>query len=126
NEVADGVRVLGELPDREERAADRDRVHHRVHARSVGQPGVDHRRAFVDATTHLAHDLVDGPAQVTLVDELDVGFLDPASTLDVHRLRSVDHDLGDAGVLQVPVDRPVAHRVVGDVLDELRPLGGRE
>ena len=63
---------------------------------------------------------------MVFVDELHVGALDLAAPLDVDQLRTVHHDLGDARVVQEAVDRPVAERVVGDVLDELGPLGGRE
>ena len=52
--------------------------------------------------------------------------LDAAGALDVDRLGPVDHDFGDVVVLQQPVDRAVAEDVVGDVLDELRLVGGRE
>ena len=85
DEVVDRVRLLREPPDREERAADRDRVDDRVHTGAVGQAGVDHRRRLVDAPADLADDLVDRAAQVVLVDELDVGALDLAAPLDVDR-----------------------------------------
>src|SRR5438132_1187206 len=45
---------------------------------------------------------------------------------DEHALRPVHHDLGDIDVLQEAVDGAIAQDVVGDVLDELRLVGGRE
>ena len=53
-------------------------------------------------------------------------LLDAAGALDVDRLRAVDHDLGDLLVLEEAVDRAVAEDVVGDVLDELGLVGGRQ
>ena len=126
DQVVDLVRVLGELPDREERSADGQRVDHRVHAGAVGEAGVDHRRGLVDATADLAHDLVDDAPQVGLVDEAGVGALDATGPLDVDRLGPVHHDLGHLVVLEEPVDRAVAEDVVGDVLDELRLVGRRQ
>ena len=126
DEIVDGVGLLREPADRQERTADRHRVDHRVDARAVEQSGVDHRRRLVDAPADLADDLVDRPAQVVLVDELDIGALELAAPLDVDHLRAVHHDFGDARVVQEAVDRAVAERVVGDVLDQLRTLGGRE
>jgi hypothetical protein len=63
---------------------------------------------------------------VVLVDELDVGVFEAAAPLDVHRLRAVDHDLRDAGIVEEAVDRAVAGRVVDDVTDQLGTLRGRQ
>ena len=54
------------------------------------------------------------------------GLLDLAVALDEDQVGAVDHDLGDVVVLQQPVDGAVAEDVVGDVLDELGLVGGRE
>ena len=126
DQVVDLERVLGELPDGEERPVDGERVDDRVHAGAVGEAGVDHGVGLVDATADLAHDLVDDAPQVGLVDEGRVGPLEPAGALHVHVVGPVHHDLGDVLVLQQPVDRPVAEDVVGDVLDELGLVGRRQ
>ena len=47
---------------------------------------------------------------------------DLAGPLDVDRVRSVDHDLGDGVVVQEGLERPVAEDVVGDLLRDLPPL----
>ena len=99
---------------------------HRVHAGAVGQAGVHHRGRLVDAPAHLADDLVDDAAEVVFVDEGRTGGLDLARPLDEHQLGAVDHDLGDVVFLQVAVDRAVAEDVVGDILDELGLVGGRQ
>ena len=39
---------------------------------------------------------------------------------------TVHHDFGDVLVLQQAIDRAVAEDVVGDVLDQLRLVGGRQ
>ena len=106
--------------------ADGERVDDRVDAGAVGQAGVDHGLGLVDAAADLAHDLVDDAPEVGLVDEAGRGLLDAAGPLDVDRVRAVDHDLGDLLVLEEPVDRAVAEDVVGDVLDELGLVGGRQ
>ena len=82
------VRVGGELADRQHRAVDRDRRQHGVDAAAVGQAGVDHRAALVDAAADPGDDLVDDPAQVLLVDERGVDRHDAAEPLDVDPVRA--------------------------------------
>ena len=48
-EVGQRVRVARELPDRQRRAAQRERRDDRVDAAAVGEARVDHRRGLVDA-----------------------------------------------------------------------------
>jgi hypothetical protein len=83
-----------------------------------GWTGVHHGRRLVDAAAHLAHDLVDDPAQVADVHEGDGHLVDLAEALHEDLRGAVHHDLGDGRVLQVAVDGPVADHVVGDVADE--------
>src|SRR4030095_10243846 len=73
DQVVDLEGVLGELPDGEEGPTDRQRVDDGVDAGAVGQPGVHHGVGLVDAAPDLAHDLVDDPTKVLLVDELGGG-----------------------------------------------------
>ena len=49
---------------------------------------------------------------------------DLAQALDVDLVGPVAHDLADVLVTQQAIDRAVAEDVVGDVLDELRLVGG--
>ena len=115
DEVLERERVAGELADRERRAAERERRDDRVDAASVGQARVDHRRGLVDAPPDLGDDAVDDPQQVGVVEEGRLGLLDPAGPLDVDLVGAVDHHLGDARVLEVGLERPVAEDVVGDL-----------
>ena len=108
-------RLLAELADREQRAAERERRDDRVDAAAVGEPRVDHRRRLVDAAADLGDDLVDDPAQVRVVVEAHVRLVQAALALDPDVVRAVDHDLGDAVVGQQPLERPVAEDVVGDL-----------
>ena len=111
--------VRGELPDREERAVDGERRDDRVHTGAVGQAGVDHRRRLVDAAADVGDDLVDDAADVGGVDEPGRDLLDLAVALDEDDVGAVDHDLGDAVVLEQLLDRAVADDVVADVRGEL-------
>ena len=63
-QVGQRVRVARELPDRQRRAAQRERRDDRVDAAAVGQARVDHRRALVDAAADLRDDAVDDPQDV--------------------------------------------------------------
>ena len=116
-------RVLGELPDGEERPPVGEGVDDGVDTGAVGQTGVDHGRRLVHAPADLTHDLVDDPAQVRLVDEAGRRALDLAVALDVDLVGPVDHDLGHLGVLEIGLDGPVPEDVVGDVLAQSGLVG---
>ena len=79
SEVKPAVR---ELPDREQRAGQRQRRQHGVHAAAVRQAGVDHRPGLVDPAAHLSHHLRDDPAQVRVVVEVNARLVQLALTLD--------------------------------------------
>ena len=115
DQIVHVVRVGGELADRQHRAVEGDRRHHRVDPAAVGQAGVDHRAALVDPAADPGHDLVDDAAQVLLVDEGRVDRHDPAEPLDVDPVRAVDHDLADVRVAQQRLERPVAEDLVADL-----------
>jgi hypothetical protein len=61
-----------------------------------------------------------------IVHSVSQSTLPQAAALDVDRVGAVDHHLGDLLVLEEAVDRAVAEDVVGDVLDELGLVGGRQ
>ncbi len=61
-----------------------------------------------------------------LVHEAGLGALDAPGPLHIDRLGAVDHDLRDLVILEQAVDGAIAEDVVGDVLDELRLVGGAQ
>ena len=124
DEVVDRERIRREPPDREVGATDRERMDDHVDTGTIGETGVDHRRRLVDASTDLAHDLVDDSTQVALVDEAHVGDLDAAVALDEDVPRAVHHDFVDARVAEELVDRSVAEHVVEHRLDDRLTLAG--
>ena len=75
-------RVAPELPDREVRAVERERLDDGVDAAAVRQAGVHHGRGVVDAPADRGDDPVDHLEQVAVVLEADVGLLQPAVALD--------------------------------------------
>ena len=115
-----------ELPDREERAGERQRRDDRVDTAAVGQARVDHRRRLVDATTDLRDHLVDDAAQVEVVDEAHRGLVEAALTLDPDLAGAVDHDLRDRVVAEQPLERPVAEDVVGDLVRQTLAVVARD
>ena len=118
--------VLAELADGQRRAAHRQRRDDGVHARAVGQAGVDHRRGLVDAAADAADDLVDDAQQVLVVGELRVRGRDLAAALDEDRVVVVDHHLGDGVVAQEGLQRAVAEDVVRDLTGDLGALLPRQ
>ena len=117
--------MLGELPDRQHRAVDRERRDDRVDAGAVGEAGVDHRRRLVDAPADRGHDLVDHLAEPGVGAEALVGAVELAAALDVDRVAAVDHHLGDGRVGEEALDRTVAEHVVAELGDERVALARR-
>ncbi len=115
-------RILGELPDGEDRAVQRQRRHDDVDAGSVGEAGVHHGRGLVDAPAHRRHDALDDAAQVLFGDEAHLGLLDDAAALDVDVVAAVDHDLVHGRVVEELLDGPETHDVPRDVPHETLAL----
>jgi hypothetical protein len=122
DQVLDLQRVHREPANREQRAVDGRGRDDGVDARAVRQARVDHRARFVDAATHARHHLVDHAQQVGVVEEGHVGQLELAAPLHVDVARGVDEDVGDGGVGQQRLKRPVAEHLVLDVRDQAAPL----
>ena len=99
DQVGDLVRILAELSNRENRTVQRHRRDGRVDAGSVEQARIHERCAGVDSPPDRGADGVDDPHEMGIVVEADVGEQDLALALDVDHLRSVDHDLGEAVVI---------------------------
>src|SRR5690606_34248390 len=127
---ADQVRLLervdGELTNRQEGPSDRQRGDDGVDTGAVGETGVHHRGGLVHAAADLAHDLVDDPPEVDVVDEVDVGLEDLAGLLVVDVVGPVGHDLGYVGVVEKGVDGTVTEDVGGDLVEQLAPVGRGE
>ncbi len=122
DQVVDRQLFLLELPDRDQRAVDRDRRHHGVEARAVGQAGVDIGVRFIDPPAHRRHDLVDDPQQVAFVLEGDVGQLQLAGAFDEDLMRAVDQDIVDRVVLQQRLQRAEAGDLVVELLVQRLPF----
>ena len=122
DEVAGAEPVGAEPADRHRRAVERQRRDDHVDARSVLQPGVDHRARLVDAPADGADDPLDDLHQVLVVAEDDVGLFDPSFALDVDLVGAVDQDVGDRRVLEQQLERAQAEQLVEHVRREGLPL----
>ncbi len=126
DEITHGEGIGGELPDRQQRAVNRDRRHDRVDPAAVRQPRIHHGAGLVHPAAHPGHDLLDGAAQMALVGEGCLHGVQAAGPLDVDLVVTVDHDLGDFGVPQVGLQRAVPENFVRDLLSDPRPVGHRQ
>src|SRR5207302_8544901 len=106
DQVLDLERVLGELADRQQRAIDRQRADDGVDSGAVGEPGVGEGYALVDPAADRANYELDHVEELVFTFELDAGQNDLAVHLHVDVVDAVDHDLGDAIVLDDRLDRP--------------------
>src|SRR5215471_3990323 len=66
------------------------------------------------STRHPTHNLVDRPAQMRLIREPAIHRVDPPLPLHINLIRCIDHDLGDLGIPQIRLDRPIPEDVIRD------------
>ena len=116
----------GNVPDREERAVERQRWKHCVHPAPVGQADVDHRARVVDPAAARAHHPLDDVSQVLGIAEPDRLRREPAAPLGVDRRRPVRDHLGHGRISHQRLERAEADRVVDDLLDEPVDVGRRQ
>ena len=116
------VGVGGELADGEHRAVHRQRRDDGVDAGAVGEAGVDHGRALVDAAADATDDAVDDLAVGEVVGEGERRALHTSPALDPDLVVGVAHDFGDGLVGEQRLERSVAERVLHDLVDEATTL----
>ncbi len=126
DEVLHRERRGRELPDGDDGTHQGERRNDGVHAGAIRESGVHHGAGLVHAAADGGDDPLDDLHHVLVVLERHVGELQPALTLDVHLLRTVDHDLGDGLVAEERLQRAKAQDLVGDLLEHPDPLGAGE
>ena len=118
DQVLDRVRRGRELPDGDDRTDQRQWLDDRVHARAIGQAGIDSWARLVDAPPHRRDDPIDDPQHVLVVQEGAVDALDLSGPLDVDVARAIDHDFRDRSIRQERLERPQARDFRGQLLDQ--------
>ena len=86
DQVVDDQLPLGELANRERRAAHGQRRDHRVHAAAIGKAGIHQRLRAIDAPAHVGHDPLDDRFDHGVGNEPPAGVLQVAVALDVNVL----------------------------------------
>ena len=84
DQVVDDHFPLGELADRERRAADGQRSDDRVDAAAVGEPGIDQRLRAIDAAADVGDDALDDRLDHRVGNEAAAGVLQIAVALDIN------------------------------------------
>ena len=107
--------LAAEAANRQRGGIDRHRRKRGVDAAAVGQPRIDHRRAFVDPPPDAGGDPLDDPHQVVDVAETNVGLLQASEPLHVHLLGAVDENVGDRRIGHQRRQRPDAQRLFQQV-----------
>ncbi len=126
DQLVDGDRDLGELPDGQRRADQADRRNDGVDTRAIRQAGVDVGARLVDAAAERRHDAIDDAHQVVIALEADRFAVDLALALDVDVLGPVDHDFGHGLVGQQRLERAKAEDLGHDLFEQPPPLRPRE
>ncbi len=96
----------GELADGKARPPGGQGRNDRVDTRTIGQPRIDQRSAFVDPPPHLGHDPFDDAFGNLLRNEAAARTLDHAAPLDVNLVALHDHDFRDGGCPQQVLQGP--------------------
>jgi len=122
NHLIEADLALAEFADRDGWAVDRQWRNDDVDAAAVQQTGVAKRARLVDTPSDAADDAVADVEQMAVVLERDRGEFELAAFLDVYLLRTIDHDVGDAFVLEQRLEGTKAQHVVDDLLNEVRLL----
>ena len=89
-----------------------------IDAAAVGEPGIDHRRAFVDPPSDAGGDPLDDAHQVVRVPESNVGLLQASEPFDIHLLGAVDENVGDCRIGHQRRERSDAERFFQQVVDQ--------
>ena len=86
-------------PDGEDGTIERQGRDDGVDPRPILQPGIDHRARLVDATADRAHDPLDDPPHMRVVDESEVGRFQLAVPFDLDLVESIDQNVRDRRIL---------------------------
>ena len=87
--------LAAEAANRQRGGIDRHGRKRGIDSAAVGEPRIDHRRAFVDPSSDSGGDPLDDPHQVVCVSETNVGLLQASETFHIDLLRAVDENVGD-------------------------------
>jgi hypothetical protein len=118
DQVGGADRLGAEPANGHHRPVQRQRRDDGVDAAAVGQVAVHHWTGFVHAAAGLADDALHDVAQVRFVAEGEIGQLQLPVPLHVHRVRAVDEDVGDVGVLHQRLERAEPKRLVEHLADQ--------
>ena len=116
-------RGLGEFPDRQDRAVDRQRRNDRVDAAAVGQTRIDHRRALVDPASDRTTILPMIRSRCRSSAKRDARLLQLAAPLDEDRRGVLTMMSVIDGSFSSGSSGPRPEQLVEDILDQLLALG---
>src|SRR5581483_2852137 len=115
--------IASEAANREQRAVYSERRYHRINARSVGKPGIYHRRGFVNAPPDAGDHALYDAHEVSVIFKLDVRLFELAAPFYVDQARSRDQNIGDGWIPEQRLNWPQAENFVEDLLHEAVFLG---
>src|SRR5450755_2993275 len=98
NQIVSHEPIMSETADGQAGSIHGQRRDDRVDTGTVREPGVHHRRRFIDATADRGNDAIDDGHQVSVVAELNVGGLEYSAALDVYALIGVHQDIRNRGI----------------------------
>ncbi len=93
-----------------------------VHAAAVGQPGIDHRRAFVDPPTDASRDPLDDSDQVIGIAKMNVGLFQSSEPFDVDLIGAIHQNVGHGRIGHQRRQRPDAERLFQQIVGQPPPF----
>ncbi len=123
NHVTSGDRVAAEAANGQAGAVDGQRGNNGVHAGSVGQAGIHHRRRFVHPPSDARDDAVDDLHQMGVVLEAQAGGLELAGAFHINLVVAVDQDIGDGRVFEQRFQRTQAEDFIENFAGQALPFG---
>ena len=105
-------RLFGEFTNGNGRAAQTERRHDDVDARSILEARVGQRRGLIDAAADLVHDTLGNLEEVGFIAELDRRDDQFALLLNICLVGSVHHDVRHVGIIQQLFERAKSQQLV--------------
>ncbi len=121
NQVFDPQRVLGEFPDRQGRPLDGQGRDDGVDPGPVLEPGIHHRRAFVDPAPEGRNDPFDHVQDRPVAGKPLAGEKKLAPLFHVDLVLLINHHFGNLGVVQQFLEGPEPQGLVQDILSQFFP-----
>ena len=111
--------------NRENRSVQSQRGNNSIDAGAVGQPGIDHRRDFIDAAPNATGEPLDNPRHMLRIGKDYVGDFESSMPLNVNFLRAVHKYVADLRIVHQHFKRTEPKHLIHEFNDHAIAVGRR-